>query len=125
LIIKTGELQSHVKKAALHDWGIPDHLQFLGADTAAFIAQNYGLHLQICKRIPLSEEIFSLNTWTAKGRNPLRNAVKSAAVHLPGALRVMRSCYEFIHHEKRDVIIPWFLRKLLNSAEATKLIIVY
>jgi len=99
LIIKTGELQSHVKKAALHDWGIPDHLQFLGADTAAFIAQNYGLHLQICKRIPLSEEIFSLNTWTAKGRNPLRNAVKSAAVHLPGALRVMRSCYEFIHHE--------------------------
>ena len=99
LIIKTGELQSHVKKAALHDWGIPDHLQFLGADTAAFIAQNYGLHLQICKRIPLSEEIFSLDTWTAKGRNPLRNAVKSAAVHLPGALRVMRSCYEFIHHE--------------------------
>lgn len=99
LIIKTGEVQSHVKKTALHDWSIPDHLQFLGAGTAAFIAREYGLYLQSCKRIPLSEEMFSMNTWTAKGRSPFRNCVKSAVVHFPGSLRVMRSCCEFIHRE--------------------------
>jgi SAM-dependent methyltransferase len=99
LVVKTGEVRGHVRKTALHDWGIPDHLQFLGADTAEFIARSYGLHLRVCKRIPLSEQIFSLYTWTAKGRSPLRNAVKSAAVRLPGALRAMRYGYESIHHE--------------------------
>jgi SAM-dependent methyltransferase len=99
LIIKTGEVRGHVKKSALHDWSIPDHLQFLGAHTAEFIARTYGLHPHVCRRIPLSKEMFSHRTWTAKGRSPLRNAVKSAAVRVPFALRVLRSCYESIHHQ--------------------------
>jgi 2-polyprenyl-3-methyl-5-hydroxy-6-metoxy-1,4-benzoquinol methylase len=97
VILKTGEMQRHVKRSAIFDWEFPDHLHFLGWRTMEYISAKYGLRIRKHLRTSLSKERFAPTTWKMKGRSGMRNAIKSTVAHLPYALPLLASCYEAVH----------------------------
>jgi cyclopropane fatty-acyl-phospholipid synthase-like methyltransferase len=97
LILKVGEVTRTVSKHATHDWGIPDHLHFLGMRTASILAQKYGFRITRHDRWPHSQELFAASTWQAPGRSRLRNLVKRTVAGVPGALPVLAKAYELWH----------------------------
>ena len=96
-ILKTGELKKEVRKGDIFDWGIPDHLHFLGLSTIDFICRRYGFRVRRHERIPLSEELFSPYTWKSPGRSSVRNVMKRIVVHTPFALPVLARLYDMTH----------------------------
>jgi len=100
IILKTGELHNDVRKRDIFDWGIPDHVHFLGLNTIDFICRKY--KFKICKhvRIPLSEELFLPSTWKLRGRSAFRNRIKGIVAYTPFALPFIAKLYD-ITHEKR------------------------
>lgn len=97
LVLKVGEMRKDVKKGDIFDWGIPDHLHFLGLNTIDFICRKY--HFRVCKhqRIPYSDELFSPERWKAPGRSVVRNRIKQMVVRIPLALPVLARYYDLIH----------------------------
>ncbi|UCH95916.1 MAG: class I SAM-dependent methyltransferase, partial [Candidatus Aminicenantes bacterium] len=94
LILKVGECTRNVKKDAYHDWGIPDHLHFLGMNTLAFICREYGFKILRHERLPLSEELFSKDRWETPGRSPIRNIIKQVVAATPLALPLLKKIYD-------------------------------
>ena len=78
LILKVGEVTADVKKDAIFDWGIPDHLHFLGMNTLQFICNKYDFRIVRHDRQPLSAELFARTRWTDPGRSVVRNLIKRA-----------------------------------------------
>lgn len=99
LIIKTGEVSNRVKKRVVHDWGIPDHLQFLGLGTLEYLCKTYGFRIESRRRVPLSHEMFAPSAWRTDGRSALRNVIKAIVVRTPLALPLLARCYEAVHHK--------------------------
>ncbi len=93
-ILKVGEYNKNVKKDALHDWCIPDHLHFLGMKTLAFICQEYGFKILRHERLPLKEELFSKDKWKSPGRSRIRNIIKQVVVSTPLALPLLKKIYD-------------------------------
>ena len=100
LILKVGEMASDINKDAIFDWGIPDHLHFLGVNTIRFICNKYGFKLVRHERQPLSADLFSHSRWIAPGRSSIRNIVKRAVAWTPFALFIMRKLYDRRHGNK-------------------------
>ncbi len=97
VLFKVGELGSDVKKHAVHDWDIPDHLHFLGLKTMDVICKKYGFKIVRHDRWPLSSELFHPSTWRAQGRSAVRNAIKRVVLSTPFALPVLSRVYDLIH----------------------------
>jgi len=100
IILKTGELEKGVRKYNITDWGIPDHLHFLGMNTVNVICRKYGYKIIKHLRIPLTEELFSRDTWRMPGRSNFRNSIKQLIVRLPFALPIMAKLYDAINKRK-------------------------
>jgi len=100
LVLKVGEVKRGVRRNDLYNWGLPDHLHFLGLRTLEVLCDTYGFDLDVHRRIPFSDELFSRAFWRQPGRSTLRNVLKTVAVHTPGALRVLRGLYRLRHDER-------------------------
>lgn len=99
LLVKIGEIARHVRADAIYDWQIPDHLQFLGLKTMAYLAERHGFRILRHERVPISAELFSRNRWMAPGRSSARNLVKSLVARTPGALAMLRRTYDWRHRQ--------------------------
>jgi len=97
LILKVGEMTPEVKKDAIYDWGIPDHLHFLGMHTIDHLCHKYGFTVVSHDRRLLSEELFSFGRWWGPGRNSARNVVKKVVAVTPFALSTLRRVYNRRH----------------------------
>ncbi len=100
LILKVGEMAADVEKNAIFDWGIPDHLHFLGMNTIQYICNKYGFRILRHERQPLSADLFSRSRWIAPGRSSIRNMVKRAVAVTPFALAAARRLYDVKHRNK-------------------------
>ena len=94
LILKVGECTRDVEKRAIFDWGIPDHLHFLGMNTLQFISEKYGFEVLRNERRPFSYDLFSPGRWKAKGRSPARDAMKQIVRVIPFALPMLAGIYD-------------------------------
>jgi SAM-dependent methyltransferase len=94
LILKVGEITVDVKKGAVFDWGIPDHLHFLGMNTIQYICSKFGFKIIRHEKQLLSAELFSRDRWLAPGRSSTRNFIKRLVVMTPFALLILRKLYE-------------------------------
>jgi SAM-dependent methyltransferase len=97
LILKVGEVAAEVRKDALFDWGIPDHLHFLGMRTIQFICNKYGFREVQHEKHPLSADFFSRSRWFSPGRSSVRNVVKRTIAMTPFALPTLRKIYDKKH----------------------------
>lgn len=93
LVLRVGEYSKHVRKSTHFDWQIPDHLQFLGLNTAEYLAKTFDLEIADKLRTPLAEEMFSRRAWQASGRSNLRNSIKASVVKIPFLLSTIRTAY--------------------------------
>jgi hypothetical protein len=94
LIMRTGEVQHDARKRDLHDWGIPDHLHFLGLETLSELTRKYGARVLRHDRIAFSDEAFSEAHFRVMGRSPVRNAVKRLSLAVPGARQALKVVYD-------------------------------
>lgn len=113
IILRTGEMRRDVKKSAIFDWEIPDHLQFLGLKTLEFLAQKHGFEIQVHRRTALSKELFAPATWRMKGRSAVRNRIKSIVARISFALPLLEQFYELIH--RSSVFSSFIVLRLANS----------
>lgn len=97
LILKVGEMRPDVTRSDIVDWGLPDHLHFLGLNTLDLICSKYGFRAQVHRRVPYSYDFFSPERWRVSGRSRVRNVIKRIAVNTPFALPAMAR----IHHKLR------------------------
>lgn len=96
-VLKVGELADDVRKGDFFDWGIPDHLHFLGLRTIDFAADRYGFRVARHERIPFSADLFARTRWLMPGRSRLRNAVKRIVAWTPLALPILAKAYDRRH----------------------------
>jgi SAM-dependent methyltransferase len=94
LILKVGEYTKKIKKSAVYDWGIPDHLHFLGMKTLEFICEKYNFKVLRHERRPFAQDLFSRERWKSPGRSRIRNIIKRMAVIIPFALPLLKKLYE-------------------------------
>jgi len=113
IILRTGEMRKDVRKSAIFDWEIPDHLQFLGLNTLEFLAQKHGFEIQLRRRTALSKELFASGTWRMKGRSVVRNRIKSMVARISFALPLMEQFYELIH--RSSVFSSFIVLRVANS----------
>jgi SAM-dependent methyltransferase/ribosomal protein S27AE len=114
IILRTGEMRKDVRKSAIFDWEIPDHLQFLGLNTLEFLAQKHGFEIQTRRRTPLSKQLFAPETWRMKGRSGFRNRIKSMA-RIPFALPLLEQFYELIH--RSSVFSSFIVLRVANPLQ--------
>jgi Cyclopropane fatty acid synthase and related methyltransferases len=112
IILRTGEMKKDVRKSAIFDWEIPDHLQFLGLNTLEFLAQKHGFEIQLGRRAALSKELFAPGTWRMKGRSVVRNRIKSLVAGISFALPLMEQFYELIH--RSSVFSSFIVLRIAN-----------
>ena len=94
VIFKVGEVCKDVQKGSIFDWGVPDHVHFLGLNTMDFICRKYGFAISAHRRIPLSEELFTPTRFKTHGRSLIRNIVKVSLAYTPLALWILKKAYE-------------------------------
>ena len=116
IVLRTGEVQKDVKKSAIFDWEIPDHLQFLGLNTLELLAQKHGFEIQLRRRTTLSKELFAPETWRMKGRSVVRNRIKSIVARISFALPLMEQCYNLVH--RSSVFSSFIVLRVANSLPA-------
>ena len=97
VILKVGENAENIRKTAVFDWEIPEHLHFLGLKTIGFICEKYRFQVLKHERWPLSRDLFSECYFRMPGRSGMRNLAKSLFVKLPPMLAGIRKCYEIVH----------------------------
>lgn len=93
VILRTSEMSRRVSRWNQVHWGIPDDLHFLGTRTIDFICEKYGFVVVKHVQTPYEDELFRASRWEQMGRSRVRNFVKTAGVHTPGILPVLRSLY--------------------------------
>lgn len=91
LIMATGEMTDGVQKSHVFNWNLGDHLYFLGDRTIDVYAKNLGYDVLEHRRAWLPDEMFSKEWLTVKGRDPKKNALKTAIRLTPGGLKLLRA----------------------------------
>ncbi len=94
LILKAGEHSPKATRRTLPDWGIPDHLHFLGLNTIEYIADKYGFDILRHDRWPYSRDLFSPNRFKVSGRSKKRDLIKRIILHTPYALPILARAYD-------------------------------
>lgn len=100
LILMVGEFPKVVRRGDIFDWGIPDHLHFLGMNTLDFICDKYGFEISKHERVPISSNLFTRSRFKTPGRSHLRNVLKLVVAYTPFALSVMKWFYDVTHQRK-------------------------
>jgi SAM-dependent methyltransferase len=90
LVLATGEMTAGVKKGDMFNWNLGDHLYFLGDRTMTRYAEKVDFDLVHHDRQWLPEKLYTREWLRMQGRSPLKNAVKSAILHTPGAFPAFR-----------------------------------
>jgi SAM-dependent methyltransferase len=90
LMLWTSEVEPGVKPHHMWDWGLGDHLQFLGDGTIERYAGRFGFEL--VKREPswLPDVLYSRDRLASPGRSRARNAIKRLVLAVPGAFPIFR-----------------------------------
>lgn len=91
LIMATGEMTDGVQKNHVFNWNLGDHLYFLGDRTIDVYAEKLGYEVVEHRRAWLPDEMFSKEWLTVKGRDPKKNALKTAIRVTPGGLKLLRA----------------------------------
>ncbi len=91
LVMATGEMTDGVEKQHQHNWNLGDHLYFLGDRTMDRYAEKVGFKVLEHSRAWLPDEMFSREWLQVKGRDPKKNAVKTAIRVTPGGLALLRA----------------------------------
>lgn len=89
-IMATAEVGPAAKKSHLYDWGLGDHLYFLGEGTVERYAQQLEMRLLAHERSSYIDVTYAKDRFSIPGRSPLRNAVKRGIVIVPGALPALK-----------------------------------
>jgi SAM-dependent methyltransferase len=90
LVIWTSEIGSGVKPHHMWDWGLGDHLQFLGDETIERYADRFGFELVKRERTWLPDVLYSPDRLAAPGTSQTRNAMKRLVLAVPGAYPLFR-----------------------------------
>jgi ubiquinone/menaquinone biosynthesis C-methylase UbiE len=91
LVMATGEMTDGVQKSHMFNWNLGDHLYFLGDRTIDRYADELGFEILEHRRAWLPDEMFSKEWLTLKGRDPRKNALKTAIRVTPGGLKLLRA----------------------------------
>lgn len=91
LIMATGEMTDGVQKGHMFNWNLGDHLYFLGDRTIDAYAAQVGFTVLEHQRRWFPDEMFSKEWLQTKGRDPKKNAVKTAVRVTPGGLKLLRA----------------------------------
>lgn len=91
LIMATGEMTDGAQKSHMLNWNLGDHLYFLGDRTLDRYSESVGFEVLERRRSWLPDEMFSREWLSVKGRDPKKNAVKTAVRVTPGGLQLMRA----------------------------------
>jgi SAM-dependent methyltransferase len=91
VVIWTTEIGSGVKAHHMWDWGLGDHLQFLGDETIERYANRFGFELVERERTWLPEVLYSPDRLASPGTSRTRNAMKRLVLAVPGAFPLFRS----------------------------------
>jgi SAM-dependent methyltransferase len=97
LILKVSEMKKDIKKGAVFDWEIPDHLHFLGLKTINVICEKYGFEVLKHLRTPFSDELFSRERFISPGRSAVRNYLKKVLVYTPLAISLLSKSYNMMY----------------------------
>jgi SAM-dependent methyltransferase len=90
VILRTGEIGRGVQQRHAVTWGLGDHLYFLGEGTIDRYAKKLGYTILQRERAWLPETLYSRDWFSMKGASRVRNVAKSAILHTPGALPLLR-----------------------------------
>jgi SAM-dependent methyltransferase len=91
VVICTSEIGSGVKPHHMWDWGLGDHLQFLGSGTIERYADRFGFELVERERSWLPDVLYSRRTLASPGTSRARNALKRLVLAVPGAFPLFRT----------------------------------
>lgn len=97
VIIKTGELESGVRRGDVRDWSLGQHLHFLGIGTMDYICRRYGFEILAHERRSYAQELFSRESFSTPGKTPARRMLKKLIAAVPPALPMLAKCYELKH----------------------------
>jgi len=90
-VIWTSEIGSGVKPHHMWDWGLGEHLQFLGDRTIERYAERLGFELVKRERAWLPDVLYSRQRLASPGTSATRNAMKRLVLALPGAFPLFRT----------------------------------
>jgi len=90
-VIWTGEYGAGVKPHHIWDWGLGDHLQFLGYHTIDRYADRLGFELVKRERTWLPDVLYSRERLASPGTSRTRNAMKRLVLAVPGAFPLFRT----------------------------------
>jgi SAM-dependent methyltransferase len=91
LVIWTTEFGASVKAHHMWDWGLGDHLQFLGDETIERYADRFGFELVKRERTWLPDVLYSADRLGSPGTSRIRNAMKRLVLAVPGAFPLFRA----------------------------------
>ncbi|MCG8347247.1 MAG: class I SAM-dependent methyltransferase [Chloroflexales bacterium] len=100
LILRVTEMQANVAKTDLHDWEIPDHIQFPGMRTIEHVAQNWRMEIEFHERVPIADVIFTRKRFAAVGKSRARNLLKRLALNIPFFLPLAKQAYKMMKGER-------------------------
>ena len=100
LVVRVTEMKDSVARSDVHDWEIPDHIQFPGMRTFETAARRFGMRIVFHQRTPIAEMIFTRDRFAAPGKSRLRNTLKRAALLVPGFLPAARAGYTLLKGER-------------------------
>jgi SAM-dependent methyltransferase len=90
LVIWTSECGPGIKRHHLWDWGLGDHLQFLGEKTIEHYADRFDFELVKRERSWLPDVLYSRERLASPGTSGVRNIVKRLMLDIPGAFPLFR-----------------------------------
>ena len=91
VVVWTSEFGPGVKPHHMWDWGLGDHLQFLGDGTIERYADRFGFELVKRERTWLPEVQYARDRLAAPGTSRARDAIKRLVLAVPGGLRLFRT----------------------------------
>ncbi|MCZ4499733.1 MAG: Methyltransferase domain protein [Marmoricola sp.] len=110
LIMATGEMTDGVEKDHLYNWNLGDHLYFLGDRTVDVYAEKVGYTVLEHERLWLPDYGFSREWLRTKGRDPKKNALKTAVRVMPGGLALLRAVMLRRHKDSKAHASTFALR---------------
>ncbi len=90
LLLHTSEIGPGAQPHHQVSWELGEHLFFLGEETIRWYAEAAGFDLIHRERVWMPEAIFNRERFRVRGRSAWRNLAKSACLHTPGALPLLR-----------------------------------
>jgi SAM-dependent methyltransferase len=99
LMMVTGEVGPGLRKEHNFSWPLGEELYYLGSDSIDVYNQKLGFKLVQRSRTWLPDFLYGEQRFREHGKSRLRNLAKTAILHTPGALPLLRS---YMFRKQRD-----------------------